>query len=92
MSFAYRGITHCAECGNTLEMHEIYLCKHCQEKEDARKAEKAFQEVVARQVKIELAKRDNKIETIKLSRVNDEDNIKEFSGYWENDVFYILPI
>lgn len=89
MSFAMRGLTHCEECGTPLEMHEYCLCSHCQEKEDARKAEKAFQDAVARQVKLELAKRDNKIERLVLiDEITDNSTI--YKGYWKDNAFHIV--
>lgn len=29
---AYRGITHCKNCGKSLKMEEYYLCNNCEAK------------------------------------------------------------
>ena len=41
MSFACRGITHCANCGTALSDSECFLCDRCAEEE--RKAEEEYE-------------------------------------------------
>lgn len=50
MSFAYPGITHCANCGTSLSMNEHYYCKRCDEEED-RKRQKFEQEKKEKELK-----------------------------------------
>ena len=33
MPFAYRGVTHCSECGKKLKIGELAICKECENKE-----------------------------------------------------------
>ena len=33
MNFALRGVTHCENCGKSLNMNEYVLCNECKKKE-----------------------------------------------------------
>lgn len=47
MSLACWGLTHCAECGNSLGMNEFFLCKECDKKKKEQEENIKFQKAVA---------------------------------------------
>lgn len=45
MGFAYRGITHCEECGTALRINEFVICEMCNEKNKEKYKYKIVKEV-----------------------------------------------
>lgn len=87
MSLACWGITHCAECGNSLGMNEFFLCKECDKKKKEQEENIKFQKAVAKQVKIELARQNKQIKAIKIGNL-DNNKVTTLVGYYEDDIFY----
>ena len=89
MSFAMRGMTHCEECGTSLDMNEWGRCRWCEEKYQKRQEEIKFNEAVEQRVEIELAKITKNIETIKIKNIN-SNKVKTYKGYWEDSIFNVI--
>lgn len=74
MSFAYMGLTHCMNCGTSLDMNEHGLCSRCREEEEEKeRARKKKQERDELKAEIVEEIRDDMLDISGICKMNTEE-------------------
>lgn len=88
MSFAFRGITHCDECGTRLGRNEFVVCDVCRE----RAKEKNKQTVSVNTSKDKISKRYKGYELLKIIADGKIKEKQQFNVYKNGNLYFDIPV